>query len=148
MDRSNGGRWLLAVVLFAGVYAFVGIAFAAFAKASSSNEAQFAWRLAAWLASAVAFAAHFGYEDFRLRHAPRRTAINVSLAVALGALALAVWINVHRPPAPIPARRSRALLALVVFPVVTGAPAFLVALAASAVLARRGLHGARGHRAA
>lgn len=122
-------------MLFAVVYPVAGIAFAALANPSISNGMRVTWRLAAWLVSAAAFAAHLGYEHFRLRSSPLRAAWHVSLAVALGAFALAVWVIVHAhwvgsnqsPLAP---------LALVVFPVVTGAPAFVVALVAGAVLAR------------
>jgi hypothetical protein len=122
-------------ILFAIVYPVVGITFAALANPSVSNEMRITWRLAAWLVCAAAFAAHLGYEHFRLRSSPLRAALHVSLAVALGAFALAVWVIVHArwvgssqgPLAP---------LALVVFPAVTGVPAFVVALVAGAVLTR------------
>jgi len=136
MDRFANQRWLRMAILFAVVYPVVGITFAALANPSASNEMRITWRLAAWLISAAAFAAHVGYEHFRLRSSPLRAALHVSVAVALGAFALAVWVNVHAHwgasshPSPL------APLALVVFPAVTGVPAFVVALVAVAVLAR------------
>jgi hypothetical protein len=123
-------------MLFGIVYPVVGIAFAAPANSSVSGEIRVAWRLAAWLTCAAVFAAHLGYEHFRLRNPPGRAALHVSAAVAFGAFALAMWINFQ--PHRVVSRRPRALLALVVFPVVTAVPAFLVALGTAAVLARRG----------
>jgi hypothetical protein len=136
MDRPANQRWLRAAMFFAIVYPVVGITFAALANPSTSNEMRVTWRLAAWLVSAAAFAAHLAYEHFRLQSSPLRAASHISVAVALGAFALAVWVNVYadwgasRPQSPL------APLALVVFPAVTGAPAFVFALLAVALLAR------------
>jgi len=123
-------------IFFAIVYPVVGIGFAALANPSASNQMRVTWRLAAWLVSAAAFAAHIGYEHFRLRDPPLRAAWHVAVAVALGAFALAVWVNVHARLGASSHQSPRAPLALVVFPAVTGAPAFVVALAAVSVLAR------------
>jgi len=135
MDALASRWWLRIAVLAAIVYAVVGIAFAAFAKFSQMPAA---WRLAAWLVSAATFAVHIGYEHFRLPSSPPREAWHAALAVALGAFALAVWINVHAYWTEAGHPRPLMLLGLVLFPLVTGAPAFLVALAATAVLARTG----------
>lgn len=120
---------------FAIVYPVVGITFAALDHPAAPNGMR-VWRLAAWLVSAAAFAAHLGYEHFRLRNSPPRAALHVSAAVALGAFALAVWVNVHAHWAASSHQSPLAPLALVVFPAVTGVPAFVVALVAAAVLAR------------
>jgi hypothetical protein len=118
------------------VYPIVGVTFAALANPSASNEMRLTWRLAAWLLSAAAFVAHLGYEHFRLRNPPPRAALHVSVAVALGAFALAVWVLVHARWVAASHQSPHAPLALVVFPAVTGAPAFVVALVALSVLAR------------
>jgi hypothetical protein len=118
------------------VYPVVGIIFAALANPSVSKEMRVGWRLAAWLVCAAVFAAHLGYEHSRLRSSSPRAALHVSVAVALGAFVLAVWVNVHAQWAASGPQSSLAPLALIVFPVVTGAPAFVVALVALAVLAR------------
>jgi hypothetical protein len=118
------------------VYPVVGIGFAALAGPSVSNEMRVAWRLAAWVVCGAVFAAHLGYEHFRLCNPPSKAALHVSLAVALGAFALAVWVNVHAHWGASSNRSPLAPLALVVFPAVTGAPAFVVALVASAALDR------------
>jgi hypothetical protein len=136
MDRPANQRWLRVAMLIALVYPVVGIAFAALANPSASNGMRLTWRLAAWLASAAAFAAHLRYEHFRLRSSPPRAALHVSAAVALGAFLLAVWVNVHAHWVASGPQSPLAPLALVVFPVVTGVPAFVVALVAVAVLAR------------
>ena len=120
-------------MFFAIVYPVVGIVFAV---AASTGMVVF-WRLAAWLVCAAAFAAHLGYEHARLQSPPRRAALHVSLAVAFGAFLLAVWINVHAYWSAAGHQRPLAPLALVLFPVVTGVPAFVIALVVSFLIRRR-----------
>jgi hypothetical protein len=132
MNASGKYQWLRIVILFGMVYLVVGVAFP---NPSASNEMQFMWRLAAWLTSAVAFAIHIGLEHFRRRNSPRRTALHASVSVALGAFALAAAANIHALTAGTGNQRLLAL-ALVIWPIITGAPAFVVALAAAAGLAR------------
>jgi hypothetical protein len=130
--RSRGAR---AVVLFGVLYLAVGMGFPNPAVAGTT---QFAWRLAAWLTSAAVFAAHIVLEHSRLRSAPRRTAVHAAAAVALGALGLAAAANVHAISTRTGNQRLLAL-ALVLWPLMTGVPAFVAALGAAAVLTR--LHG-------
>lgn len=87
MEASGHRRWFRAVMLCGAVYVIVGITFAALANTSASVQSRVAWRLAAWFISAVAFAAHVGYEHFRRRSSPRTTAFDASLAVAAFAAA-------------------------------------------------------------
>jgi len=88
------------------------------------------------LLSAVAFAVHIGYEHFRLGNSPLVTASHASMAVAVGAFALAVAANVHRYWAASNNQRSFGLtLALVAWPALCGLPAFVVARAAASGLA-------------
>lgn len=123
--------WVRAALLLAVVYAFVGIVFAV-----PATHVQ-AWRLAAWGVSVVAYAAHIAYERFRLRDSPATAAVHVALAVALGAFGLAVGANVHSLATGSGSQhRPLLLLALAIWPVITALPAFVVALAASAVLVR------------
>ena len=136
MDRPADRRWLRIATFFAIVYPAVGITFAALGNPSASHEMRVAWRLAAWVVCAAAFAAHLAYEHFRLRNPPARAAWHVAMAVALGAFVLAVWVNVHAYRGAAGDRNPLVPLALVTFPVVTGVPAFGVALAAAALLAR------------
>jgi hypothetical protein len=117
------------------VYLVAGVAFGTLAGWSGSNQMRVAWRLAAWVISTAAFAAHIAYEHARLRSPPRTTALHASLAVALGAFALAVAANVHALAASSQQHALALALALVLWPVVTALPAFMVALAAAAGLA-------------
>ena len=131
MDETRRPPWLPAVVLAGVMYAIIGVAFAWPAAHVR------VWRLAAWLVSAAAFAVHIGYERFVLRHPPRRAAWHVALAVALGAFGLALGAIIHSLSVVSTTEHRRLLLvALVAWPVLTGLPAFLVALAASTVLRR------------
>jgi len=146
MDRPDQ-RWLRAVLLLGVLYLVVGVTFATLAGRSGSRQMRVAWRLAAWVVSAAAFAAHIGYEHVRLRHSPRRTAVHAAMAVALGAFALAVAANVHGHAAASHNQRGLAL-ALVAWPALCGLPAFVVALAAGSGLAlirRRVTRGAGVH---
>src|SRR6266705_5796453 len=95
MDTSGRLRWLRAVLLLGVVYLVTGITFAALAHGAGSNQMRVAWRLAAWVISAAAFAAHIGYEHFRLRSSPATTALHAALAVGLGAFGLAGAANIH-----------------------------------------------------
>jgi hypothetical protein len=122
----------MVVSLFGMVYVVVGVAFP---NPPASNETQFIWRLAAWLTCAIAFVIHIGLEQFRLRSSPRGTALHASASVALGAFALAAAANFHALTTGTGNRRLLAL-ALMIWPIMTGVPAFLVALAAASGLAR------------
>ena len=103
------------------------------AGAAASNQMRFFWRLSAFVISAVVFAAHVAYEHFRLRSTARRTAWHTSLAVAIGAFALALVPNIH-DLASASGFRPRMLIALVAWPLGTAVPAFIVALVVAAGL--------------
>ena len=138
MTRPANPSWLRTpalIALVALVYPVVGVSFAAFGNLASSHRTVVAWRLAAWLASGAAFLLHLAHEHARWRSAPLRAALHVAAAVAAGAFALAVWVIAHRAwigAAPSP----RAPWALLLFPAVTGVPAFLVAWAAASLFVR------------
>lgn len=119
-------------MLFGMVYLAVGVAFP---NPPASDKTQFIWRLGAWLTAALAFAIHIGLEHFGFRNSPSRTALHVSAAVSLGAFALAVAANIHafRTGA---GNQRLLVLALVIWPIIAGVPAFMVALFAAAVLGR------------
>ncbi len=140
MDESDRRRWFLMALLLGALYFFFGVAFAALAGSSGSASMRETWNRLGFITSAIAFALHLGYEHFRLRHSPLTTALHVSAAVALGALALAVRINVNgvRMGASNQGLRAFALLA---WPAITAVPAFVVALVAAAALGfrRRGV---------
>jgi hypothetical protein len=122
-------RWVRAALFVGLVYFLVGRLFAV-----PTGHVQL-WRFAAWLVSGVAFAAHIGYEHVVLRNRPRSLALHAATAVAIGALGLAVAGFLHSVGVPA-APRSLWGLALVVWPLATGIPAFAVAFVLGILLAR------------
>ena len=129
MSGPGQSSWFGKAILIGILYCVIGIVFAL-----PSDHVR-VWRLAAWVISAAVYAAHIGYEEFRLGNSPRVTALHTALAVAVGAFGLAVAANIHEGLVASSYRRSLAL-ALVAWPAVTAVPAFVVALAAAAALAR------------
>ena len=87
------------------------------------------------MVSAVVYAAHIGYEHFRIRSSPRSTALHVAFGAAVGAFGLATAAIVH---SLLTGTGNLRLLriALLIWPLITGVPAFVVALVLTAVLAR------------
>jgi hypothetical protein len=134
MATPDRKRWIRAVVLLAVLYFIFGVVFAELAGSAASNSMRVNWNRLGFVFSAIAFAIHIGYEQFRLRNPTLITAWHVSLAVALGGFALAVKANVHGYAVATTNRRALAF-ALIAWPLVTGVPAFLVALIAAAGLA-------------
>ncbi|MGH9971207.1 MAG: hypothetical protein ACREBG_25915 [Pyrinomonadaceae bacterium] len=133
MDASDRKRWLRAVVLLGAVYFLIAIAFGEFASRAVSNSVRETWNGLAFLASGIAFAVHIGYEHFRLGNSPRITASHASIAVAVGAFALALKANIHDLVSA-SGYRPRMLIALVAWPLLTAVPAFIVALVVAAGL--------------
>lgn len=129
MSSSRRQAWLPAALLFGAAYFLIGRLFTLPAENVPT------WRVAAWLVSGVAYAAHIAYEHFRLRNSPRVTALHVSIAVAVGAVALALAGMIHSLSTTSTIRPAW-LLALLIWPAVTAIPAFLGALVAEALLAR------------
>jgi hypothetical protein len=110
-------RSSLALVIAALAYPLIGIGLAAIGN--------FASRLAAWLLCGAVLVLHVAHERLRAAASPARAAARAAAAVAVGGLLLAGWVLVHGHVTG--AHQSRlAPLALVVFPVVTAAPAFAV----------------------
>jgi hypothetical protein len=130
VNASGRHAWVRAALIVGVVYFIVGKVFAL-----PANHIH-VWRLAAWMVSGVAYAAHIAYEHFRLRSSPRLTAPHVAVAVAIGAFALAVAGMIHSLSTSSSIRPAW-LLALVIWPAVTALPAFLGALVAAAILPRR-----------
>lgn len=136
MGASHHRSWVRGVIVAGVLYSLVGIVFAL--PASHVRV----WRIAAWSVCALAYAAHIRYEQRALDSAARSSAplvrsIHVALGVAFGAFGLAVSANIHSLWIVSPnGHRQLLLLALVIWPVMTALPAFLVSLAAYWVMAR------------
>lgn len=117
-------RWT--ILLASVAYVVVGIGTSMLAGAAVSRTGVQAWRLAAWLLSLVVFGVHLASEH--RRQAGRvTTAARVALAVALGAFGLAA-LGPVRSHWSDPHLMKIAVLSLAAWPVVTGVPAFMVAL--------------------
>ena len=134
METSRRMRWLRTVIPFGVAYLVVGIVTAQLAGSAASIQARTAWRLVAWGVSVLLFASQLVAERIRFNNATLRSALHTSAAVALGALALAAAGPVRSHWGT--DTQQRALMALLLWPVLTGLPSFLVALGAGAVLDR------------
>lgn len=117
---TEPARRLRAVLLAGLLYLVIGLGTAALARQGGA-----AWRIAAWLLSAIVFATHIGYELSRLRSSPTTTAFHAALGVALGALGLAAAATIRAVTTG--NYRSAFLLALVAWPLMTGIAAFVAA---------------------
>jgi hypothetical protein len=137
MMPGQRNQWIRPMLLVGIVYAVVGIATAELAGAARSPQMVTLWRWSAWLLSLVAFAGHIAYEQFRLRDGVRATATHVAAAVALGAFLLAAGGPVRSHWGAADFWRV-SVLSLLLWPILTGVPAFLAALVAGAVLRRLG----------
>lgn len=122
----------LVVLLVGAIYLAAGHVFGALAGRADTAQLKVTWRLAAWAISAIAFGAHIAYGHARARLSLSATAFDAALAVALGAFGLAVSAFVHG----IRAHHRFPVTMLVVWPVATAIPAFVVALAAAFLLSR------------
>ena len=133
MNAPERKTWLRTALFTGLVYFAIAIGFGAFARWAETASMRVNWNRLAFLASGIIFLVHIGYEHFRLRNSPRVIATHVSLAVACGAFALALSANIHDLGSAA-GYRLRLLVALPVWPILTGVPAFIVALVAAAVL--------------
>ena len=125
------------VIVFAGVvYLSTGLIFGAFAGQAASHQWRVAWRGAAWLISSIVFGGHILYERIALRSASRIAALHVSSAAGLGAFGLAAAANLYALNSPMHRPPHLLVLSLAIWPIITMIPAFVVAWAAAALLAR------------
>jgi hypothetical protein len=132
MNSTGRLKWFWVVLVMAIVYLVTGLVFAELSRTAASSQGRAAWRLAAWVVSAVAFAAHIRYEHARLHSTPRINALHVALAVGLAGFGLALSADLHGRATshPFPA------LALAIWPIATAVPAFVVSLVVAVILGR------------
>lgn len=127
--------WLRSVILTGLVYIVIGVVAVGFAGSAASAHSRNAWRFAAWLSSVIAFAIHVAYERFRGDATAVRSARYAAGAVALGAFALAAVGPVRSHWAADNFWRTVGL-SVVLWPLLTGIPAFLVAFVFGSFLGR------------
>jgi hypothetical protein len=128
MRISRG--WVAWALVAGTLYLIIGVSFAPL-----SIPSVFFWRLAAWMVSAVVYAAHICYEQFRIRSSPHSTALHVAFGAAIGAFGLAAAAIVHSLLTGTGNLRLMRI-ALLVWPLITGVPAYVVAFVLAAVVAR------------
>jgi len=136
MDASHRRKWFPMALVLGVLYFVLGVGFATLASWAASNSTRVTWNRLGFLISGVAFTFHIAYEHFRLRNSPLVTASHVSIAVALGAFALALNANIHGYRVG-SSNKGLLAFALVAWPAITAVPAFVVALLTAAVLALR-----------
>jgi len=133
MTESLRGHWFRSAAWVALGYVLVGAATAALARSAPTPGIRTLARLAAWGVSAALFGAHIALE--RGRQLPtHRAAGHTSAAVALATLVLAGVAVVHQARAG--TLGAGVLLALAIWPALTGMVSFLVSSVAFAVLRR------------
>jgi hypothetical protein len=121
---------VLVILVIGATYLAAGLGFGALAGAAGSPRLTVAWRLAAWVTSLVAFAAHIAYGRTRARLPASGTAFDVAIAVALGAFGLAMAAFMHG----VATHHRFPVSMLVIWPIGTAAPAFVVALVVAFLL--------------
>lgn len=137
MSVKSGYKTTIVAVLVAGVMYFViGYGFGELDDLAVSQRGLFLWRLGAWAASAIVYAAHIRFEYANLRNSIAATALHASLGVAFGAFLLAVLATLHALLISSSAPLSRYLIALVAWPIFTAVPAFVVAFITLKLLGR------------
>jgi hypothetical protein len=123
------------LILVGLLYTVVGFGTGEMARMASSVRAGNIWRLAGWVLSFLVFAGHLVYER-RWRSKPTATAAwHIAVAVGVGAFVLAIVGPVRSHWGAADFGRAT-LLSLLLWPIVTGVPAFLVALIVGSVLGR------------
>jgi len=123
-------RWFACALLAGLLYLIISVGFASLVTPSIVF-----WRRAAWVVSALVYSAHIAYEHFRLRNSARLVALHVALGAAVGGLGLAAAANVRSFLTE--TGNARLLrIALLVWPALTGIPAFVFGLIVSSALAR------------
>ena len=135
MQRGHrGNSWLVALLVAVLAYMVFGFGTAALAGAVPSPQMRSFWRLAGWLLPLITFAIHIWYDRLRAGNAAIKVALHVASAVAVGAFVLAAG----GPVASHWGVRGWHVvwLSLVLWPVLTGIPAFVAALVAASILGR------------
>lgn len=121
-------RWLARALAVSVLYLAAGIVFGTLAGAAGPTPMRTLWRATAFLFSGGVFVAHLAVE-WKSRRA-LASSLHVAAAVAIGAFGLALSANVHGL-SDRSANNFRLTLALVLWPLLTAVPAFVVALAAT-----------------
>ena len=126
MKNTDGPRWYNAAIVVGVGYFFFTVTTGALAAMAQTGRGLFLWRVSAFVFCGLVFLAHMTYEHFRIHSSPKATAVHTALAVAFGALTLAASANMNDLFSE-SGYRWRMLLALLLWPILTGVPAFIAA---------------------
>jgi hypothetical protein len=123
------------VILACLAYVIIGVVTAALAGSAASPAGTTSWRLAGWGLSLAVFIVHLVASRRRGSGSLGGAAARVALAVAVGALVLAVAGPVRSHWGE-PEIARVAALSIVLWPLLTGLPAFVAALAGGYLIDR------------
>ena len=135
MEREARAVGLRVALYASAAYVAIGIITPFLGGDGTSPARLTTWRLVAWILSLAVFAAHITAARLRERRSPAVSAVQVALAVALGALVLAAAGPVRAYWGK-PNSSRVILLSLVLWPLMTGLPAFAAAFVAGRVIRR------------
>lgn len=133
-SRPVSSSWVSATFAAGCLYLLIGLVSAELAGGVSGPRQRF-WRGMAWLLSAIVFGVHIARDRIRMRYGATSTAFHAALGAALGAFGLALGATIHGYRVSTPHLRS-IQLSLLIWPLITALPAFLVALVVAVVLRR------------
>ena len=122
-------------LLASAAYVAIGVVTPFLVGDGTSPTRTTVWRVVAWVLSLAVFAAHITAARLRDQRSPVVSAVQVALAVALGAFVLAAGGPVRTYWGK-PNSARVIVLSLVLWPVMTGLPAFAAAFAAGHVIRR------------
>jgi len=129
-------RWRALALVASALYVAIGLTFSSVPMFADVTSSRTMWRKVAFLLSAIVYLAHLVVE--RRTRGPARTAsLHVATGVALGGFGLAVAANVHSFSLP-SANKLLLTSALILWPILTGVPAFVVALGLTTLGSQRG----------
>ena len=134
LSRPVQSKWVSATFVAGCLYLLIGLVAADLAGGIPGPRQRF-WRGMAWLLSAIVFGTHIARDRIRMRFRATSTAFHAALGAALGAFGLAVAATIHGYHVATPHLRALKL-SLLIWPVITAVPAFLVAFVAAVVLRR------------
>jgi hypothetical protein len=133
-SRPVSSNWVSATFVAGCLYLLIGLVSAELAGGVSGPRQRF-WRGLAWLLSAIVFGVQIGRDRIRMRYGATSTAAHAALGAALGAFGLAVGATIHGYRVGTPHLRA-IKLSLLMWPLMTALPAFLVAFVVAVVLRR------------
>jgi hypothetical protein len=132
MKETRG--WFTVAMLAGIAYLVFGLVFGELAARAGSHQMVVAWRLAAWITSAIVYGAHL-IREIRRTRSPHQTAVCAAVGAAIGSFGLAIAANLHAMWTPgADARLNLLRLSLAIWPAATFIPAYLVGVATAAIL--------------